>query len=116
MAELKITQDDGEVVRRIVSAQGDDGRIVHKRAMTQRMDPVMEHVGRMAEANKASRTWRYAGSIPITMLMSWLETNNVRYDQWARNENGEKQRFMRWFIDRDRSKLYVSGTAESLLK
>ncbi len=116
MTDMQVVQDDGEVVRRVVSAQGDDGRVVHKRALTQRMDPVMERVEQMSSGVNTSRTWRYAGTIPLTMLLSWLEANHVRFDQWARNENGTKQRFLRWFINRDRRKLYVPGTAESLLK
>ena len=99
---------------------------VHYRHFSQELDPAIRHVQHLRhKVNDAPRSgnksgWQHIGSIPMTVLQDWLTKNSYTMDQWARNDgglpysnvntykqdNGVKSQFLRFFLDRDFSKLH----------
>lgn len=59
-------------------------------------------------ATKASNPngWEHVGRIPIPIVTDWCRSNGYSFDQWARNEDGAKDKFMRYFLSRNFSKLH----------
>jgi len=87
----------------------EDGK--HYRGYRQDLDPVIKRVeemrqGRIDSKIKNPNEWRHIGSIPMTMLVDWLAKNRYTMDQWARNEDRAKDKFLRHFMSRDYSKLH----------
>ncbi len=106
------------------SFASEDG--THYRHFKQDLDPAIRHVEQMRhKMNDAPKTanksgWQHVGSIPMTVLVDWLTKNGYTMDQWARNDggqpysnvntykhdNGVKSQFLRYFLDRDFSRLH----------
>lgn len=111
----RLVSDDGSIAKHLLTVRDHTGRPTFMRAFTQRIDPVMEHAAQMKElVNEAPKVgnrsnWHYRGSIPMSMLMSWLQANRYTFDQWARNDDNSKKKFLKWFMQRDFSKLHTSG-------
>lgn len=96
-------------MKRLVGQVGDvtkwfaheDG--VHYRGLTHELGPVMERARFLsAKVNEAPargnrNNWRYAGTVPISVITDWCWKNRIGFDQWARNEDGAKDKFLRWF-------------------
>lgn len=97
MPKQRITKQLGEYCRSFAS---EDGK--HYRVETQNMDPVLKRVKYLGDkVNSAPKRnnkgqWSYAGSIPITVLTDWLRKNHYTWDQYARNEDGSKDKFKRF--------------------
>ena len=95
MADKRVTRVSGEFHR---TFQTEDG--VHYRGEHQEMDPVLAHVRYLDEkVNGAPKPgnkndWRYFGSIPVTVLTDWCSEVGIGLDAYARNQFGEKQKFM----------------------
>ena len=108
MAIIKPISHRGDISRHFIS---EDGK--HYRRTRQNMDPVIKHVEMMREkVNEAPRStnkreWRYAGSVPMSILLDWLTKNRYTFDQWARNEDKAKDKFLRYFRSREFAKLHT---------
>ena len=95
MPQTKITKVQGEYARGVVS---EDGK--HFRHERQEMDPVLKHVRfldeKVNDAPKSgnSNDMHYLGSIPLTILIDWENQQGITHDQWARDENGVKAKFI----------------------
>ena len=50
--------------------------------------------------------WRHVGTVPIPIITDWCRANNYTFGQWARNEDKSKEKFMKYFLSRDFSKLH----------
>lgn len=81
---------------------------VFYRKFTQDMDPVIDRVRHLAQkVNTAPKAGNqhdlhYVGSLPMTILIDWLNARGLRMDQWARDEGGIKQQFKDYvFKNRD---------------
>ena len=106
----------GEDLKKGVLSQRDSsGQLEHFRHLHQEMQPVIDHVRFNAQkVNEAPRAgnkneWAYIGSIPMTILLDWLEKENLRMDQFARNDDGCKDRFKQWFLtNRDLNKFHAN--------
>ena len=99
---------------------------VHYRHYSQELDPAIQRVEFLRhKVNEAPRIgnrsgWHHVGSVPMTVLQDWLKRNGYTIDQWARNDGGEpranvhnyktdngvKSQFLRFFLDRDFSRLH----------
>ena len=87
----------------------EDGK--HYRGESTDLDPVFRHVrylddkvnGAPKSGNKQGM--EYIGSIPAPVLVDWLRKNNIRPDQFARNEDGAKAKFLAWFKQRENHRL-----------
>ena len=82
------------------------------RGMSQDLDPVFNHVRHMdAKVNGApqrgNKGWKYAGSIPVSVMVDWLRKNGYTMDQWARNEDGAKDKFKKFIRSREYHKLFA---------
>ncbi len=122
MAALRPLGRNFDIVKSFASESG-----AHYRHYRQEMDPVIKHVEYLSqkvnEAPSRGNTggWEYAGSIPFTILLDWLNEHGYRMDQWARNEGGNgkatvhnyktdpgvKSLFLRYFLSRDFAKLHT---------
>jgi hypothetical protein len=95
MPKTKLTKVLGEYARGVVSEDG-----VNYRHERQNMNPVIQHVKFLQEkvngAPKAGNTndMRYVGSIPLTVLTDWCTKVGVGMDAYARNQFGEKDKFL----------------------
>lgn len=64
------------------------------------MKPVLDHVKFLDDkVNSAPRAgnrndMRYVGSIPTLVLTDWLKNNGYTMDQWARDVDNCKQKFI----------------------
>ena len=78
----------------------------------QDIDPVIAHVRKVrdmhAYATKQSNPngWKHLGSVPISIIVDWCKLNNTTFSDWARNVDGAKDRFLKYFMSRDFSKLH----------
>lgn len=78
----------------------------------QDVEPVIKHVKKVRDmhsfATKSSNPneWRHVGSVPIAIIIDWCRRNGYRFDQWARNEDGAKDKFLKYFMSREFSKLH----------
>ena len=83
----------------------------HYRGHSQDMEQVFQHVRHKddlvnsAPAAGNRNGWEYVGSIPFALLIDWLKENNLRMDQWARDEDNCKKRFMAHLQQRQYHKL-----------
>lgn len=97
MPTQRITKQLGEYCRSFAT---EDGK--HYRVETQNMKPVLDHVKYLHDkVNSAPKRnnkgqWAYAGSIPTAVLTDWLRKNRYTMDQYARNEDGAKDKFKRY--------------------
>jgi len=91
----RMTKVLGEYCRGFASEDGQ-----HYRTERQDMKPVLDHVKFLDEkVNSAPKTgnrndMRYVGSIPMLVLTDWLKNNGYTMDQWARDEDNCKQKFI----------------------
>ena len=100
----------------------EDGK--HYRKYSTNMDPIMDRVAYLNEkVNGASRVtnkqgYHYMGSVPITFITDWLNKHGYTFHDFAINAGGEKGRtdpngpgvkdkFMKYFMSRDFSKLHT---------
>lgn len=87
----------------------EDGKMY--RGMAQDLSPIFKHVRQMDDAiNGASKRdnpnqWRYAGSIPLSVLTDWLSKHNATWHQYATNEGGLKDKFKKHINSREFHKL-----------
>lgn len=121
MADRKelLRQHDDTTISAFLS---EDGR--HFNATRTDMDPIMDRVAYLNEkVNGASRAtnkqgYNYVGSVPRTMIDAWLKEHGYTWHDLAINAGGEKgkttpggpgvkDKFMGWFLHRDRSKLHT---------
>jgi hypothetical protein len=98
MADIKrVTRHSGDIARYFGYEDG-----VAYRGHRQNVEAIKSHVAFMdAKVNGAPsrgnpREWTYRGSIPQSLLIDYLTQRRIGYDVWARNEGGEKDRFMKW--------------------
>ena len=82
----------------------------------QDMAPVMKRVEQIRElqahhtkeTNPSERT--YIGSVPVVLLVDWLNKRGYTREQYARNENGIATAFKKYFLSREYSKLHSQHT------
>ena len=118
----KLTRAVGDYARGFGS---EDGK--HYRMERQDLGPAIartaeiRHLQENAKPNPMGR--RYVGSVPATVLMTWLKERGFTMHDWAINAGGEsnihgdpkfyqidkgvKSQFMRYFLSREFSKLHV---------
>ena len=78
----------------------------------QDIEPVIKHVQKVRDmhqyATKQSNPneWRHVGSVPIVIIVDWCKNNGYDFSQWARNEDGAKDKFLKYFMSREFSKLH----------
>lgn len=78
----------------------------------QEIQPTIDHVKHLrdvfATATKASNPngWKHVGSVPISIIVDWCNRNKYTFDQWARDEDNAKKKFMKYFMSREFSKLH----------
>jgi hypothetical protein len=78
----------------------------------QDVTPTIKHVQKVRDmhsyATKSSNPneWRHVGSVPIAIIVDWNRRNGYTFSQWARNEDGAKDKFLKYFLSRDFSKLH----------
>ena len=87
----------------------EDGK--HYRGHRQDIQPIMDRVEELRKGAITSKVrnpneWRHVGSIPMTVLLDWLAKNRYSYDQWARNDDKARDKFLKYFMSRDFSKLH----------
>jgi hypothetical protein len=107
-AKGRLTRAVGDYSRGFVSEDGKNYRTEY-----QDLAPAMRRVVQIRHAqelvkkadNPTGRT--YIGSVPATLLMSWLHKNGHTLEQFARKEGTIRQDFMKFFLSRDFSKLHV---------
>ncbi len=105
----------GDIRKGLLAQRNSSGELEHFRHLRQDMTPVMEHVQHTAQkVNEAPKSgnpndWAYIGSIPMSILLDWLQENNVTIDAFARNDDGVKDRFKQWFLsNRDLNKFHAN--------
>lgn len=95
----------------------------------QDFDPIIKRVEHLRhKVNEAPRSGNksgmyYRGSIPMSLLLDWLNSNGYRFDEWARNDGGQngtlddyrtdpgvKSKFLRYFYSREFAKLHTQHT------
>jgi hypothetical protein len=81
------------------------------------LDPHIAAVKARREVNetatKASNPngWKHEARVPIPVITDWCRKNGYTFDQFARNEDKAKDKFMRWFnASREFSKLVNNNT------
>jgi hypothetical protein len=90
----------------------EDG-VVYK-GFKQNLQPAMDHVKKVRDmhdyATKASNPseWKHIGTVPIVLITDWLlhNTPGYRMEHFARNVDGCKDRFLKYFMSREFSKLH----------
>ena len=85
----------------------EDGR--HYRQDRQELKPVFDYVKQRHETinEQGDGRWRSVGTIPMTVLMEWLQENHYTIDQWARNEDNAKKKFIKHIRSREYHKLFA---------
>jgi hypothetical protein len=108
MADRRLIKNYGDLKRWHSSEDGKDYR-----GVSQDLDPVFKHVRFMDDKmNRASRAdnpnqWKSIGSIPMSILIDWLQKNHYTMDQWATNEDGAKTKFLKFIKKREFHKLFA---------
>jgi hypothetical protein len=112
MAKFKPLPSNGDIKKTFAS---EDGK--HYRGMRQDIDPIIQHVRDQNEwingAAKAGNrnNWRYQGTIPMTVLVDWLQQHGYTIDEFARADRndvyGPKYKFLKYFKTREFSKLHT---------
>jgi hypothetical protein len=111
MGSKRVTGGAGDYLR---SFSTEDGN--HYRGFHQNFDPAIRRVEMIREARarltKANNPYdrQYIGSVPVTLILDWCAKNGFTYDQFARREGDIRQRFMRYYLSRDFSKLHTQHT------
>ena len=97
-------------MKRIVAQHGsdlvqyfgsEDGK--HYRGFYQRAEPLLAHAKRLNDTVNTAPVvgnpngWKYAGSVAIGTVIDWCKRTGCTFDQWARNEGGIKDQFLRWY-------------------
>lgn len=82
------------------------------RGMSQDLSPVFQHVRQMDDKvngapSAGNKGWKYAGSVPMSVMVDWLGKNHYTFDQWARNEDGAKDKFKKYIRSREFHKLFA---------
>ena len=78
----------------------------------QNIEPTIKHVKKIrymhSFATKQSNPngWRHLGSVPISIIVDWCARNKYSFHQWATNADGAKDKFLKYFMSRDFSKLH----------
>lgn len=122
----RVIKNDGEVTKGFVSEDG-----AHYRTYSQDMEPIIDRVKYLNEkVNGADRStnragMKYLGSIPRVMLEDWLTKHNYTMHDFAINAGGEKgktdpngggvkDKFIKYFMSREFSKLHTQHTTSSV--
>lgn len=69
----------------------------------QSADDLLKHVKYLndkvngAPARTNINKWRYAGSIPTQLIVSWCSSNGYTFNDFACNTDNAKKKFMAWF-------------------
>ena len=94
----------------VTSYSEEDGRSFVGQHMD--LDPHIKRVSMMRDirdaATKASNPngWELEARIPIPVVTAWCSRNGYTFDQWARNEDRAKDKFLAYFKQsRDFTKL-----------
>lgn len=78
----------------------------------------LRDVGAQATRKSNPNGWQHKATVPIPVITDWCRRNGYTFDQWARNEggirgktyphstNGVKDKFMKYFLSREFSKLH----------
>jgi hypothetical protein len=126
----RLTRKDGDTARTFIVQDG-----VHVRRHHQELGPAMRRTKLIQEANEeATRRGlnpsdrQYIGSVPMTVIISWLQERGYTMHDWAVNaggtqcpigmdpvahahtDNGVKSQFLRYFLSRDWCKLHSQHT------
>ena len=112
VAKFRPLPSSGDIKKTFAS---EDGR--HYRGMRQDIDPIVKHVKEQDEwINGASKgtnrnNWRYGGTIPMSILVDWLQKNGYRFDEFTRARRddiyGPKYKFLQYFKTREFAKLHT---------
>lgn len=127
MAKLRPTKRAGDYLRTFGS---EDGK--HYRGEHQDLGPAMARSKLIRESQAQNGTGQhdrqYIGSIPMTVLIDWLNKRGLTMADWAinaggtrcpvgvdplqhcRTDNGVKSEFLRYFLSREYSKLHTQHT------
>ena len=108
MADKIVMQRTGDYSRALAFEGGNVYRHHH-----QDMAPMLEQIRELQthqtkETNPSERT--YIGSVPVVLLVDWLNKRGYTKDQYARNENGIATAFKKYFLSREFSKLHTQHT------
>ena len=104
--ERRVTGQVGDVQKYLAH---EDGKLY--RGMRQDMTEAIRRVrylddkvnGASSKDNRAG--WKYAGSVPVVVLTDWLSKNGYTWPAFATNEDGCKDKFLRWFMSRENHRL-----------
>ena len=102
---VKPTRAIGDYCRGFATEDGKNYRVER-----QDIAPTLDHVKFLSEkVNTAPKSgnkneWSYLGSIPKLVLSDWLKNNHYTWDQYARNEDFAKEKFLKW-VRREAPKL-----------
>lgn len=121
MSDEKLTQAVGDYVR---SFKSEDG--VNYRRERQELGPAIDRSQLIRDGQKHFGTGkadrRYVGSIPMTILVDWLNQHGFTMNQFATNQGGDpyktnphfgggvKDQFLKYFLSRDFAKLHTQHT------
>lgn len=98
MADLaRVTAHHGDIARYFAREDGKSFR-GHRQSVeaVKRHVEFLDHKVNGAAQRGNPRNWQFAGSIPMSIVVDYLTERNIPIDVWARNEGGEKDKFMRW--------------------
>ena len=107
MADRRYVKGAGDYLRTFSSEDG-----AHYRVESQDLTPAIRRVQEIrdlqATATRASNPneWRHVGSVPITVVVDWCQRNGYTFDQFARDEDNAKKKFLAYFKTREFSKLH----------
>ena len=107
MADRRFVKGAGDYLRSFSTEGGANYRVE-----SQNLNGAIKHVEKIRHmhehATKASNPneWRHLGSIPIVVITDWLTRNKYTFDQFARDEDNCKKKFLKYFMSRDFSKLH----------
>lgn len=93
-----------------VTVSEEDGKIIT--GWHQDIGKTIKHVRQIRDMHSQStkrsnpNEWRHVGSVPIAIIVDWCKRNNYTFSEWARNVDKSKDKFMKYFLSRDFSKLH----------
>jgi hypothetical protein len=109
MASRRFVKGAGDYLRTFSS---EDNK--HYRVESQDFAPAIKHVEHIRAMHETStkasnpNEWRHVGSVPITLVVDWCNRNGYTFDQFARDEDNCKKKFLKYFQSREFSKLHNS--------
>jgi len=105
MADHRFLDKNGDTLKTFAT---EDGK--HYRHYRQDVAPIIERVKTIGDAQSRARrkNFEYVGSIPMTMLVDWLQKQGKGLDDFY-SDNDLKAKFMAWFKSRDNSKLHTQN-------